>query len=152
MANRAPKPSPFTIAAVALGGALGAMARVFLPWPTLLDDSLAAIDPLPLVILNLIGAALLGLVTGYNAQRRWPEPVVKGVSTGFFGAFTTMSALTVAYSGLTLGQTVFAATSMVQGVAFAAGIVAVLLGFLFVTTVITIWTIKLGKRLAGDRT
>lgn len=77
--------------------------------------------------------------------------MVKGVTTGFFGAFTSMSALALGYSGLTLGQTVFAATSMVQGVAFAAGIVAVLLGFLFITTVLTFWTIKLGTRLAGDR-
>lgn len=151
MGKREHKPRLATLVAVALGGALGAIARIFLPWPTMLDDSLVAIDPLPLAIINLLGAALLGMVTGYSSLRRWPEPVAKGVTTGFFGAFTTMSALALAYTGLTFGQTVYAEASMFQSVAIAAGIVALLLAFLFVTTVLTIWSIKLGRRLAGDR-
>lgn len=151
MGNRAPSPRPVTIIAVAIGGAVGATARVFLPWPTMLDDSLTGFDPLPLAIINLLGAALLGLVTGYSSQRRWPEPVVKGVTTGFFGAFTTMSALALAYTGLTFGQTVYPASTMFQGVAIGAGIVAILLTFLFVTTVVTLWTLKLGVHLAGER-
>ncbi|MDN6489867.1 MAG: CrcB family protein, partial [Yaniella sp.] len=98
MGNRAPSPRPATIIAVAIGGAVGATARVFLPWPTMLDDSLTGFDPLPLAIINLLGAALLGLVTGYSSQRRWPEPVIKGVTIGVFGAFTTMSAVALAFT------------------------------------------------------
>ena len=150
MANRAPKPRLATILAVAIGGALGATARVFLPWPTVLDESLTTFDPLPLAIINLCGAALLGLVTGYSSRRRWPEPLVKGVTTGFFGAFTTMSALAVAYTGLTWGQAAYAASSVFQGILFAVGIVAALVLFVFVTTVVTLWTLRLGARLGGE--
>lgn len=134
---------------MALGGALGASARVALPWPTMLDDSLAAIDPLPTVLINVIGAALLGLVTGYSAQRQWPEPVLKGITTGFLGAFTTMSALAVASTGLLLWQTVFVATSIGESLVVVASIVVVLLGLLVLTTALTIGTVKLGRRLAG---
>ena len=152
VANHAPRPHPATILAVAIGGAAGAIARVFLPWPTVLDDSLSAFDPLPLAIICLSGAALLGLVTGYSSRRRWPEPVIKGVTTGFFGAFTTMSGLAVAYAGLTFGVTIYAASSVLQGIMYAAGIVAVLLAFLFVTTLVTLWMLKFGTYLAGERT
>lgn len=152
VANRAPRPRPVTIIAVAIGGALGATARVFLPWPTVLDDSLRTFDPLPLVIINLSGAALLGLVTGYTSRRKWPEPIVKGATTGFFGAFTTMSALAVAYIGITFGHTAYAGSSVFQGIIFAAGILAVLLSLMFLTTVVTLYALKCGARLAGEST
>ncbi|GAA2030491.1 hypothetical protein GCM10009720_08310 [Yaniella flava] len=151
VANRVPKPRPATLAAVAVGGALGAVARVFLPWPTWLDASLTALDPLPIVFINVIGAALLGLVTGYTGQRQVPEPWAKGITTGFLGAFTTMSALAVAFIGLTAGQAVFTAGSISQGVFVALVILVGLVAFLYATTMITLGTIKLGRHLAKDK-
>lgn len=147
VAKRAPRPRLTTVFAVALGGALGAAARVFLPWPTMLDTSLASIDPLPSVVVNFIGAALLGLVTGYAAQRQWPDPILKGVTTGFFGAFTTMSAMVVAYSGLTLSQSVIFADSAGEGIFYAGAILAGLAVYIYLVTLTTMATLKLGRRL-----
>lgn len=146
-----PKPRFVTLLAVGFGGALGALGRVFLPWPTVLDEALQPIDPLPIILVNLIGAALLGLFTGYAARRPWPEPITKGITTGFFGAFTTMSALAVVTTGLTFGQAAFA-TNMVTGMITVVAVVAGLVLFLYVTTLVTIGTIKLGTRLAGGNT
>lgn len=110
------------------------------------------IDPLPIVVVNVVGAALLGLVTGYTKVRHWSEPLTKGATTGFFGSFTSMSALAVAYLGLTLGQAAFFAGSMVQGLLIALIIIALVTAYLFLTTVITIATLRLGTRLAGGTT
>lgn len=101
MASTAPKARLSVIGAVALGGVLGAAARVGLPWPSLGPD-LGILAPLPLVIINLTGAILLGLTVGYTRHRDWPEAVMKGITTGFLGSFTTMSGLALVYFGLLL--------------------------------------------------
>lgn len=137
--------------AVAIGGLFGALARVFLPWPTVLDSTLQVVDPAPVIVINLIGAALLGLVSGYTTVRPWPEPLNKGITTGFFGSFTTMSALTVIYSGFILGQTTIMTASLLESTVTALVIVAVLVVFLALTTMVTIAMIRLGTRLAGDQ-
>lgn len=147
-ANPVRKPRTATILAVAVGGVLGSLARVFLPWPTLLGEHLGPVEPLPTAVVNLIGAALLGFVTGYSKYQQWPEPLSKGVTTGLLGSFTTMSALAVVYTGLTLGQAVFAAGSTVDGLLFGVGILVILAGFLLFTTLITMGSLKLGRRLA----
>lgn len=151
MVKHAPRPRLATVLAVAVGGALGALARVFLPWPTMLDTTLASIDPLPSLIVNFIGAALLGLITGYATQRQWPDPLVKGITTGFFGAFTTMSAMVVAYSGLTLSQSVVFANSTGQGIFYAGAILSGLAVFIYLVTLTTIGTLKVGRRLGRRR-
>ena len=143
-----PRPPLVTLLAVGVGGALGALGRVFLPWPTVLDEALQPIDPLPIMLVNLIGAALLGLFTGYAILRPWPEPITKGITTGFFGAFTTMSALAVVITGLTLGQTAFA-TDTLTGIFTVVAIIAGLGVFLYITTIVTIGAIKLGTKLAS---
>lgn len=148
MDKRVPKPRIVILLAVGVGGALGALARVFLPWPTVLDKALQPIDPLPIMLVNIIGAALLGLFTGYATLRPWPEPITKGITTGFFGAFTTMSALAVVTTGLTLGQAAFA-TDTLTGIFTVVAVVAGLTIFLYVTTMVTVGTIKLGTKLAS---
>lgn len=142
------KPRTATILAVALGGVLGSSARVFLPWPTLLGEHLGLVEPLPTAVVNLLGAALLGFVTGYSRHQQWSDPLSKGITTGLLGSFTTMSALAVVYTGLTLGQTVFTAGSTVDGLLFGIGILVILAGFLLCTTLITMGALKLGRRLA----
>lgn len=148
MAKPVPKSRIVTLLAVGVGGALGALGRVFLPWPTVLDEALQPIDPLPIMLVNLIGAALLGLFTGYAALRPWPEAVTKGITTGFFGAFTTMSALAVVTTGLALGQAALAMDTL-TGIFTVVAIIAGLAVFLYITTMLTIGTIRLGTKLAS---
>ena len=148
MANLAPKPRPGILLAVALGGILGAVARVYLPWPVLLDGRLHILDPLPTAIVNLLGAALLGLVTGYTQLRSLPEPLLKGVTTGFLGTFTTMSAFAMILIAWGFGQSVFAVGSLGTSLLYGAAIAVLLVVFVWFTTVLTMATYKLGSRLA----
>lgn len=148
VAKPVPKSRIVTLLAVGVGGALGALGRVFLPWPTVLDEALQPIDPLPIMLVNLIGAALLGLFTGYATLRPWPEAVTKGITTGFFGAFTTMSALAVVTTGLALGQAALAMDKL-TGIFTMVAIIAGLVVFLYITTMLTIGTIRLGTKLAS---
>lgn len=151
MANPEPKLRPTTLLAVALGGMLGAAARVYLPWPTLPTQSVAELDPIPIALVNVLGATLLGLVSGYTAHRPWPEPLQKGITTGLLGSFTTMSALAVVVVGFTLGQ------SMVQSAQLGSTVVTIVVAvlliviFLWLTTVITIEAKHLGSRFAEGR-
>lgn len=150
MANPKPKLRPLTLSAVALGGMIGAAARVYLPWPVLLDEPQAIFDPLPTVMVNLIGAVLLGLTTGYTQLRPWPEPVIKGITTGCLGSFTTMSALAVLYSGWATGQTLLTARPLTNGLASLALLTFGIVAVLWLTTLLTTWTYQLGRRLASD--
>lgn len=151
MARRAPKPRALTLLAVAVGGGFGALARVYLPWPTLFAAPMHAFDPLPLAIINFFGAALLGFVTGIATTRQWPEPLAKGISTGFFGSFTSMSALAVVVSALSFGQAIFTDAPSVPNILASFGVVLGIVVFLWLTTWITIGTIKLGTRVGrGD--
>lgn len=143
MASTAPKARVSVIGAVALGGALGAAARVGLPWPSLAPD-LGILAPLPLVMINLTGAILLGFTVGYTRHRDWPETVIKGITTGFLGSFTTMSGLALVYFGL--------------GIVSEAGWADLLLAtcalviFLWFTTVCTGLALRLGDHVGLVRT
>lgn len=140
-----------TLVAVALGGMLGAAARVFLPWPTLPTQPLAELDPVPIALVNVLGSALLGLVSGYTAHRPWPAPVQKGVTTGLLGSFTTMSALALVVISFTLGQSMFRSAPPSSTVGALILMILVLVIFLWLTTVITIGAKRLGFRLAAGR-
>ena len=50
--------------------------------------------PLDIVAINLVGAFLLAMMTGWAATRGY-RPWMPAVGTGAIGAFTTFSALTV---------------------------------------------------------
>lgn len=85
--TRAGHPTWVLAVAVAVGGALGALARHGL-------DVLLPDDPWSwgVLLANVVGAGLLALIAG----RSLPEPVAAGLGTGAIGAFTTFSALAVA--------------------------------------------------------
>lgn len=151
VASRAHRPSVATLVAVALGGILGATARVYLPWPGMLHEQLAVVDPVPTVVVNLLGAALLGLVTGYTQRRHWPEPLVKGVTTGFLGTFTTMSAVAMIAVAWALGEAVFAAGTIRDSILHGTAVVVALIAFLWLTTRLTMGTYRLGSRFARGR-
>lgn len=76
--------------AIALGGALGAMARfgvahcVALVWPHLF--------PLGTLLINLLGSLVIGILFGVWLKRpELPTLLQQGVFIGFLGAFTTFS-------------------------------------------------------------
>ena len=86
--ERAPRGSLFRVRpvlAVAAGGAAGGLIRALLgetsatwPWPTL--------------VVNLVGAFILGVVVMYG-RRHWPAEVMAGVAVGALGALTTFSTM-----------------------------------------------------------
>ncbi|MFY0406354.1 FluC/FEX family fluoride channel [Solicola sp. PLA-1-18] len=70
-----------TVALVALGGALGALARWASPWPTL--------------VTNVLGCLVMGALVVALERRmpgRWARPLL---AVGFLGGYTTFSAYTV---------------------------------------------------------
>lgn len=89
------------LAAVAVGGAIGALARVALgtvfppvpgqlPWVTLVE--------------NLGGALALAFVLTWLTERVRSDPMVRlSVCTGMLGAFTTYSTFSVELAGLLTG-------------------------------------------------
>jgi CrcB protein len=111
------------MAAVALGGALGASARwvVATSWPVALDRF-----PTTTLAVNLIGAFCLGLVVAGLLERQPSAPVTHSLlGTGVLGAFTTFSTLTVEAvvlvdAGQVLRAGTYLAVSLVAGVAVAA--------------------------------
>ena len=75
---------------VAIGGALGAVARYLIgewlstdefPWGTL--------------VVNLLGSLLLGILTGVLAAEIISQDAALLLGTGVLGAFTTMSAFSI---------------------------------------------------------
>lgn len=81
-------------AAVALAGALGALARYAMGnW---LTAHLPTDFPLATLLINLAGSLLLGFVTGFGVEQgHLPEAWRVPVTAGFIGAFTTFSTWTV---------------------------------------------------------
>lgn len=85
---------------VFIGGGTGALARALLlaAWPS-------PLFPLPVLVINLVGALALGCLTGYLARRE-AAPRVRAtrllLGTGLLGGFTTYS--TLALGLVQLGQ------------------------------------------------
>jgi len=112
---------------VAAGGALGALARHGLSqW---LTAFLPPSFPLPTLIINVLGSAVLGLVAGYGIERgRLPEAWRLPVTTGFIGAFTTFSTWSVeTVLLLETGRWLLAAANV--GLSLALGLSAVWAGY-----------------------
>lgn len=89
-----------TVLAVGLGAAVGAPARY------LLDRTVQTWhrSPFPwgLVVVNVLGSAVLGLVMGVASHDRLPGALVAGLATGWCGAFTTYSSF--GYETVRLGR------------------------------------------------
>ena len=77
----------------ALGGALGALSRFGMgQW---LADSGYAHLHLATLLVNLIGALLIGILFIGAERFTLSEPARLGISVGFLGAFTTFSAFSL---------------------------------------------------------
>ena len=80
----------WSMLAIALGGAVGALSRygmtygVGLLWPTAF--------PLATFLINLLGCLAIGILYGVWLNRPELSPVLQqGLTVGFLGAFTTFS-------------------------------------------------------------
>lgn len=119
-----PRPhlDPRALALVALGGALGTALRVAV---SLVVPRVGAVD-LPTVLVDVVGAFLLGLLLGRLARSGPDEgrrrDLRLGLGTGVLGGFTTWSALATG--------TVTTAGSGHLAIAVAEGLGSVLLGVL----------------------
>jgi fluoride exporter len=118
------------VLAVALGGALGSVARYAVS--NLFFQRLGAGFPWGTFAINVSGAFVIGVVMQLAATRVGLSPLVRlFIATGVLGGYTTFSAFayeayTLGGEGLALQGIVYAAGSVVGGVAAAyLGVVAV---------------------------
>ncbi|UTA49576.1 fluoride efflux transporter CrcB [Simiduia sp. 21SJ11W-1] len=94
--------------AIAAGGALGAVARYAVNlW---LYPVFEQRVPLPTLMVNLVGSALMGVAYVWLIERGSYHPVLRHLlMTGFLGAFTTFSAFSLdAFSLMRNGATLMA--------------------------------------------
>ncbi|GGR18609.1 fluoride efflux transporter CrcB [Deinococcus ruber] len=114
---------------IALGGALGALARSALS--TLVQGRLSgghwAGFPLGTLLINVLGSFLLGLIMALNLRGLLSAPLRLALGTGFVGAFTTFSTFEWESSALLRGGEGLRAGLYIFG-NLLAGYVAVLLG------------------------
>lgn len=118
MSTRGPGGSWPRLAAVALGGAVGSVARAGVDVAVI---DVGGVDswPLATLVVNLMGAFVLGVLVVRLGPSTWAD----GVRVGVLGAFTTFSALVVEVVGLGERPLVMAAylvTSLAGGLALAA--------------------------------
>ncbi|MDA8292284.1 MAG: fluoride efflux transporter CrcB [Actinomycetota bacterium] len=78
-----------TVAAVALGGFVGAPARFLAD--RLVADHVESDFPIGTFLVNVTGSFLLGVLTGLDLAGHLPALVTALVGTGFCGAYTTFS-------------------------------------------------------------
>lgn len=124
MSGRAERRVAGAIAVVALGGALGSLARyaVDLAVPAM---GIVGAFPWPTLLVNVIGCVLIGALSAVLSQDAWwVRPLVV---TGILGGFTTMSAVALESGDLLAsGAWPLAGTYLV--VTLAGGLVGVLVG------------------------
>ncbi|MCC7427987.1 MAG: CrcB family protein [Alphaproteobacteria bacterium] len=121
--------SPTVLLFIALGGALGSVARYLLSVAA--DAYLGQTFAWGTLIVNVVGCGLAGMITGMIAEGAELNPSLRAyIMVGLLGGFTTFSAfsadtwhmwehspvLAVFYGGVTIGLTVFSFALM-----FAAG-------------------------------
>ncbi|MCV7355349.1 fluoride efflux transporter FluC [Mycolicibacterium fluoranthenivorans] len=119
---------PWAIAAVAVGGLVGAPARYGLgvAFPQSVGQW-----PVTTFAINVMGAFLLGVLleglTRVGPDTGWRQRVRLGVGTGVLGSFTTYSTLAVDIDELLRGHQWWAAGSYAAG-SVLAGLVATVIG------------------------
>lgn len=79
-----------TILAIALGGAAGALSRYGLSW--FIFKHVKTFFPISTLVVNLIGAFLVGLLWGLFEHITIPVNIRIFIFWGFLGSFTTFSA------------------------------------------------------------
>jgi len=83
-----------TIIAVASGGALGALSRMFLNG--FINRNIAHIFPFGTLGVNLLGSLLIGIVFAFLHLNSTLSPHIKSfIVTGFLGALTTYSTFAI---------------------------------------------------------
>ena len=113
---------------IGCGGFIGAIARYLLKGVPLTPYN----GPIPLNILliNITGAFLLGLVLTTAFEGRELDPDIRlGIATGFLGAFTTFSTMCKEIVGLLAGGD-FASAALYMAVSVALGFAASSFGVL----------------------
>ena len=113
-----------TAVCVAIGGALGALARYGLS--LLFGVPAAGAFPAATFAANVAGCLLIGLLGGCAAARPLPGTLREFLGTGVLGGFTTLSAFGVETVRLAEGQAALAV--MYAGASAAAGLGAAAAG------------------------
>jgi len=115
-----------TVAAVAVAGAFGAVARYVLGgW---IGNRFGGSFPLETLVINVSGSLVLGFVFVLLTERFLPHPVLRtALTVGFLGAYTTFSTFSLETLRLIEDGAVGLAAANV-GASVAAGLVAVYLG------------------------
>jgi CrcB protein len=125
-AGPTPDPRQVTLILIAVGGALGSVARYLVDGWVL--DRVGATFPFGTLVVNLSGAFVLGLLSALTIDRSiLPADIRAPVMIGFLGAYTTFSTLMLESWRLVESGEVVAGTVNVLGSA-ALGILAVLTG------------------------
>jgi CrcB protein len=125
-AGPTPDPRQVTLILIAVGGALGSVARYLVDGWVL--DRLGATFPFGTLVVNLSGAFVLGLLSALTIDRSiLPADIRAPVMIGFLGAYTTFSTLMLESWRLVESGEVVAGIVNVLGSA-ALGILAVLTG------------------------
>jgi fluoride exporter len=111
-----------TLLAVLAGGFAGAVARQVLS--SALQDRASTRFPVGILVVNLSGAFVLGLLYGLDIENRWPDWLRAVTHTGLIGAYTTYSTwaldcLALARSGAARSAVVNLAGSLAGGVLLA---------------------------------
>ncbi|MDN4613582.1 fluoride efflux transporter CrcB [Leifsonia sp. F6_8S_P_1B] len=92
--------TPLLVLAVAVGGGLGAVARLVLDG--FVNSRVRVSFPLGTTVINVTGSFLLGLVTGLAMVHGLPPEWRAILGTGFLGGYTTFS--TASYETVRLAQ------------------------------------------------
>jgi CrcB protein len=109
---------PRTLGLVALGGALGTLARY---WVGVVTHARPGSFPWPTFLINVTGSLALGFVVARLGHVRWARPLL---GIGFLGGFTTFSTFAVetdllVADGHVVVAVLYVATSVAGGVAAA---------------------------------
>ena len=111
-----------TVLAIGLGGSLGAIIRAY---SVHFSNKYIPLEfPLGVLIVNIIGSFLIGLLFAYFSHITVSTPLKAFLTTGFLGALTTYSTFAIE-SYLLLGTSLYAALANiflnVVGTILAAG-------------------------------
>ena len=116
-----------TVAAIAVAGALGALARYAVGG--LVADRAHGVFPWGTLVVNVSGSLVLGFLFVLLTERLLPHPTLRiALTVGFLGAYTTFSTFSLETLRLIQDGAVGIAAMNVFG-SVAAGLVAVYLGW-----------------------
>jgi len=120
---------------IAAGGALGAVGRYLST--VLISQWFNSGFPYGTMAVNIVGSFALGCLLSALALEWSPSPEVRSfVKVGILGAFTTFSAFSMdAYNQIIRGEYITAAVYV--GVSVIAGIIALIIGVVFVRQILT---------------